>query len=185
MTVGSSGPDGVRIGERRSARIVGPLPVGELVFALLMVALGVFALIGVFSIHVPVGAQVGPTVFPIFVAILLLGAAVAVLVGILRGQRGVPEDGEDVDQSLPTDWVTLVKIAAFLVAHLVLIAPLGWAPAAAILFGGVAWSLGAKRWWVAVAVGIVLALVVQIVFGGLLGLSLPWGPALGWLGRMF
>lgn len=185
MTTGSSGPDGVRIGERRSAHTVGRVPVGELVFALLMVALGGFALIGVFSIHVPVGAQVGPTVFPIFVAILLLGSAVAVLIGILRGQRGVPEDGEDVDQSLPTDWVTLVKIGAFLVAHLVLIAPLGWAPAAAILFGGVAWSLGAKRWWVAVCVGIALALVVQTVFGGLLGLSLPWGPALGWLGRMF
>lgn len=185
MSIGSSGPDGVRIGERRSAHIVGPVPVGELVFALLMVALGAFALIGVFSIHVPVGAQVGPTVFPVFVAILLLGSAVAVLVGILRGQRGVPEDGEDVDQSLPTDWITLVKIAAFLVAHLFLIEPLGWAPAAAILFGGVAWSLGAKRWWVAFGVGIALALVVQVVFGGLLGLSLPWGPALGWLGRMF
>lgn len=185
MSIGSSGPDGVRIGERRSALIVGPVPVGELVFALLMVALGAFALIGVFSIHVPVGAQVGPTVFPVFVAILLLGSAVAVLVGILRGQRGVPEDGEDVDQSLPTDWITLVKIAAFLVAHLLLIEPLGWAPAAAILFGGVAWSLGAKRWWVAFGVGIALALVVQVVFGGLLGLSLPWGPALGWLGRMF
>ena len=34
-------------------------------------------------------------------------------------------------------------------------------------------------------VGAALALVVQILFGGLLGLSLPWGPALGWLGRMF
>jgi len=31
----------------------------------------------------------------------------------------------------------------------------------------------------------VIGLIVQIVFGGLMGLSLPWGPALGWLGRMF
>ncbi|NJI21423.1 tripartite tricarboxylate transporter TctB family protein, partial [Aeromonas veronii] len=89
--------------------MVGPLPVGELAFALVMVALGVFALVGVFAIHVPVGAQVGPTVFPIFVAVLLLGSAIAVLIGVLRGQRGVPEDGEDVDQSLPTDWITLLK----------------------------------------------------------------------------
>lgn len=185
MTIGSSGPGDVRIGERRSARVVGSLPVGELAFALVMVALGVFALVGVFAIHVPVGSQVGPTVFPIFVAVLLLGSAVAVLVGVLRGQRGVPEDGEDVDQSLPTDWITLLKIVAFLVAHLLLIEAIGWAPAAAILFGGVAWSLGAKRWWMALLIGVVLALVVQTVFGGLLGLSLPWGPALGWLGRMF
>lgn len=185
MAGGSSGPEGVRIGESRSARAVGSLPKGELVFALLMVALGVFALVGVFAIHVPVGAQVGPTVFPVFVAVLLLGSALAVLVGVVRGQRGVPEGGEDVDQSLPTDWITLLKIVAFLLAHLLLIEPVGWAPAAAILFGGVAWSLGAKRWWMAFAIGAVLALVVQIVFGGMLGLSLPWGPALGWLGRMF
>ena len=179
------GPEEVRVGVDRPARLVGSLPVGELIFALLMVALGVFALIGVFAIHVPVGSQVGPTVFPIFVAVLLLSSAVAVVVGILRGERGVPEDGEDVDQSLPTDWLTLLKIAALLVAHLVLIEPLGWAPAAALLFAGVAWALGAKKWWRALLIGVALALVVQVVFGGLLGLSLPWGPALGWLGRMF
>lgn len=184
MTDGSQGPGSVRVGESRSARFVGSA-LGELVFAALMVALGVFALIGVFAIHVPVGSTVGPTVFPIFVAVLLLGSAIAVLIGILRGERGVPEGGEDLDESLPTDWMTLLKIAAFLVAHLLLIEPLGWAPAAAILFGGVAWSLGAKKWWMALLVGVVLAVVVQILFGGLLGLSLPWGPALGWLGRMF
>lgn len=166
-------------------RTASSLPVGELIFALLMLALGVFAFAGVFAIHVPVGATVGPTVFPVFVAIILLGAAVSVLVNILRGERGVPEGAEDIDLSLPADWLTLVKIAGFLVAHLLLIEPLGWAAAAALLFGGVAWSLGAKRWWVALLVGVVLALVVQVVFGGLLGLSLPWGPALGWLGRMF
>lgn len=187
MTNGSlgMGPDSVRTGENRSARFVASLPIGELVFAVLMLALGVFALVGVFAIHVPVGSQVGPAVFPIFVAVVLLGSAVAVLVGILRGDRGEPEGGEDLDQSLPTDWLTLIKLAAFLVAHLMLIEPLGWAPAAAVLFGGVAWSLGAKRWWMALLIGIVVAVVLQIVFGGLLGLSLPWGPALGWLGRMF
>lgn len=183
MTDGSSGPEGVRVGAGRPARLVGSA-LGELVFAALMVGLGMFALVGVFAIHVPVGSTVGPTVFPIFVAILLLGSAVTVLIGVLRGQRGVPEGGEDIDETLPTDWMTLLKIVAFLVAHLLLIEPLGWAPAAAILFGGVAWALGAKRWWMALLVGAVLALVVQIVFGGMLGLSLPWGPALGWLGRM-
>jgi len=186
MTTGSSGPgEEVRTDARRSARLAASLPRGELVFALLMVALGVFAFAGVFTIHVPAGGQVGPTVFPLFVSVLLLGSSLAVVVSILRGHRGVPEEGEDVDQSLPTDWLTLVKIVALVVAHLLLIEPLGWAPAAALLFGGVAWALGARRWWMALLIGAVIALVVQVVFGGLLGLSLPWGPALGWLGRTF
>ena len=38
----------------------------------------------------------------------------------------------------------LAKITALVVAHLALLEYIGWAPAAALLFGGVAWSLGAK-----------------------------------------
>ncbi len=171
-----------RTGATRSARRI---PLGELVFALLMLALGIFALAGVFSIHVPVGVTVGPRVFPTFVAVILLASSVAVLIGVLRGQRAEREEAEDIDPGAPTDWFTLAKIVAALVAHLVLIDVIGWAPAAAVLFGVVAWALGAKRWWLGFVIGIALGLVVQIVFGGLLGLSLPWGPALAWLGGMF
>lgn len=175
----------MRAEERRPARSRASLPIGELVFAVLMLALGVFALVGVFGIRVPVGAQVGPTVFPLVVSILLLAASAAVIVGIFRGQRVELEEGEDIDESMSTDWLTLAKIVALIVAHLLLLEPIGWAPSAAILFGGVAWSLGAKRWWMAFLVGLLVALSVQIVFGGLLGLSLPWGPLFGWLGGMF
>jgi len=173
----------VRTGGIRSAR--SSLPVGELVFALLMLGLGIFALVGVFGIRVPAGATVGPTAFPILVSAILLVSSSAVLIGVLRGQRAQAEEGEDIDESLPTDWLTLAKITALVVAHLALLEIIGWAPAAALLFGGVAWALGAKRWWMALLVGCVVALVVQIVFAGLLGLSLPWGPLLGWLGGMF
>lgn len=171
-----------RAGATRSARRI---PLGDLVFALLMLALGVFALIGVFSIHVPVGVTVGPTVFPIFVAVILLASAVAVFIGILRGQRVELEEGEDIDPHARTDWLTLAKIVGALIAHLLLIDVVGWAPAAAVLFGIVAWALGARRWWLGFVIGLVLAVTVQIVFAGLLGLSLPWGPVLGWLGGMF
>ncbi|MGW9627558.1 tripartite tricarboxylate transporter TctB family protein [Microbacterium sp. NPDC055521] len=161
------------------------VPLGELVFALLMLALGAFALIGAFSIHVPVGVKVGPTIFPIFVSIVLLGSAAAVLVSVLRGKRAELEDGEDIDPDAKTDWLTLGKIVGAVVAHLVLIDVIGWAPAAALLFGIVAWSLGARRWWLAFLIGFALSLVVQVVFAGLMGLSLPWGPALGWVGGLF
>jgi len=50
-----------------------------------------------------------------------------------------------------------------------------------VLFGGVAWSLGAKRWWAALLIGLALGLIVYVLFGGLLGLSLPSGPLLTWL----
>ncbi|NQX28380.1 tripartite tricarboxylate transporter TctB family protein [Microbacteriaceae bacterium VKM Ac-2854] len=156
--------------------------IGELVFAVLAVALGVFVFVGAFAIRVPgAGTQVGPRVFPFLVATILIASAVMVVVDVLRGRLGPQEEGEDIDSSASTDWLTLVKIVVFLAAHIALLDVIGWAPAAALLFGGVAWALGAKRWWLALLIGLGLALVVQLVFGGFLGLSLPLGPALGWL----
>ncbi|MFP3787159.1 hypothetical protein, partial [Burkholderia sp. SIMBA_024] len=79
------------------------------------------ALVGVFTIHVPVGVEAGPTIFPIFVSIILLGSAVAVLVTVLRGERAEVEEGEDIDPDAKTDWLTIAKIVGAVVAHLLLI----------------------------------------------------------------
>ncbi len=165
----------------------GPRPsrFGEFVFVGLAVALGIFALVGSFGIRVPESNRVGPTVFPILVSVILLLSASAVLVGVIRGRLGSPEQSEDVDLAHKTDWITIAKLAGLVVAHLILIPIIGWAFAAAILFGGAAWSLGAKRWWVALLVGLGMGITLQILFGELLGLSLPLGPALGWLAPLF
>ena len=158
---------------------------GEIIFAVLTVGLGVFALVGSFGIRVPESNRVGPTVFPVLVSVILIAAGIAVLVEVIRGHLGAPEESEDVDLSHRPDWLTIAKLVGLLVAHLLLIELIGWAFAAALLFGGAAWSLGAKRWWVALLVGLGLGLTVQIVFGLMLGLSLPLGPALAWLGPLF
>lgn len=155
---------------------------GELVFAGLALALGVYTFVGALSIPTPVGVRVGPTVFPIFVAVVLVAASLAVLIGVVRGHVGAPEEGEDVDLSHGTDWMTVAKIVVLVLVHMVLIGIVGWALAAAVLFTGVAWALGTKRVWVAAVIGLVLALTIQVVFGSLLGLSLPAGPLGTWLG---
>uniref|UniRef100_UPI003989EA77 tripartite tricarboxylate transporter TctB family protein n=1 Tax=Mycetocola sp. TaxID=1871042 RepID=UPI003989EA77 len=155
---------------------------GELIFAALALALGIFTFAGAFSIRLPgAGTQVGPRVFPFLVGTILVISAAAVLIGVLRGRLADVEEGEDVDANAKTDWITLAKITAFVVAHIALIEVIGWPFAAAVLFGGVAWSLGAKRWWAALLIGLALGLVVYILFGGVLGLSLPSGPLLTWL----
>ena len=153
--------------------------VGEAVFVGLTLALGVYALIGAFTIRVPESVRVGPTVFPIVVSVILMTSAAVVFVGLLRGKTGAAEEAEDVDPDARTDWGTVAKLVALLVAHLLLVNVIGWALAAALLFGGAAWALGAKRWWVALLVGLGMGLTIQLVFGTLLGLSLPLGPILG------
>ncbi len=155
---------------------------GELLFAGLALALGIFVFAGAFSIRLPgAGTQVGPRVFPFLVGTILAISAAMVLIGVLRGHLADVEEGEDIDAHAKTDWITLAKLAAFVVAHIALIEVIGWPFAAAILFGGVAWSLGAARWWIALLIGLALGLVIYILFGGLLGLSLPSGPLLTWL----
>lgn len=178
-----SGPTGAPVSAPAET---GPLRgrLGEVVFAGLAFALGLFALFGSFGIRVPESNRVGPTVFPVLVAVILLASSAAVLIGVLRGRVGVAEQSEDVDPSHTTDWIALAKLVVLIGVHIVLIGLIGWALAAAILFGGSAWALGAKRWWVALLVGIGLGVTLQILFGELLGLSLPLGPLLGWLGPL-
>jgi putative tricarboxylic transport membrane protein len=161
-----------------------PRRIGELVFALIVLAVGVVTLVGVFTTRVPAGARVGPTVFPAFVSILLLAAGAVILIGVLRGRYGTPDESEDLDPNARTDWLTLAKITGLVIAFLLLITPMGWTPAATLLFGGVAWTLGTRRWWLGFVIGFALALVVQIVFGELLGLSLPAGPLFGWISAL-
>ncbi|GII98557.1 putative tricarboxylic transport membrane protein [Sediminihabitans luteus] len=150
---------------------------GELVAALGVLALGIFVLVDTRTIVVPGSANtLGPRAFPYLVGALLVGAGITLLVGLARGRHGEEEGGEDVDASVPTDWRTVALLVAVFLAHVLTITTIGWPLAATLLFGGSAIVLGARPWWRALALGLVLAVTVQVVFGGLLGLSLPPGP---------
>ncbi|ROP35293.1 tripartite tricarboxylate transporter TctB family protein [Saccharothrix texasensis] len=166
---GPASRDGVSAGVSRSARAE------EYVFGALVAALGVFTLVDATSIAVRGSTgTVGPRAFPYAVGVLLLVTGVAAIVATARGRLGAAQDAEDVDAAVRTDWATVVKLVAVLVAHLALIDVAGWPVAAAVLFFGAAWTLGAV-WWKALLVAVALALVVQVLFASGLGLSLPAG----------
>ena len=146
----------------------------EYAFGGLVASIGVFTLIDAATIAARDDNAVGPRAFPYAVGILLVATGIAAIIATARGKLGQAEEGEDVDENVRTDWVTVGKLVAVLIAHLVLIDLIGWPVAAALLFFGAAWSLGAI-WWKALPIAIVLALVVQVVFAYGLGLSLPAG----------
>ncbi|HKO32422.1 MAG TPA: tripartite tricarboxylate transporter TctB family protein, partial [Candidatus Limnocylindria bacterium] len=62
-----------------------------------------------------------------------------------------------------------------LVAFMVLLRPVGWIVAAAVLFWGVAYALGSRRPIFDVSVALVMSSLIQLTFGYLLGLNLPAG----------
>lgn len=155
------------------------VPAGELGFAGGVAALGVFALVRAGSINEPLTAgSMGPRVLPYMVGVALVLSGLAVVAALLTGHRGEAEQGEDVADSEHTDWVIVGLLVALFLVHVFLIVPAGWPIAATVLFAGSAIVLGAKPWWRAVAIGALLALVLQASFAGGLGVSLPAGPLL-------
>lgn len=157
--------------------------IGELIFAAGVLALGVVAFVGALSIRTPAGAAVGPRVFPFMVSAILVAAGLALIVGVLRGHLGAREEGEDIDSDARADWFTIAKLVGLVVGVILLLEVLGWWLVAALLFGGAAWTLGAKRWWIALLVGLALGVGTQLLFGEALGLFLPRGMAFdAWYG---
>lgn len=155
-------------------------PWAELAFPVALLALGVLTVVQAAGINDPVSSNtVGPRAFPYAVGLLTVASALALLVGILRGQRGEAEVGEDVDAGAGTDWLTVAKLTGSFAALVVLVEPLGWPVAATVLFAGAAWSLGARPWWRVALLGAVLALLTQVLFTQVLGVYLPAGPLEG------
>lgn len=152
---------------------------GELVFALLVAGLGAFILLTTGDIYQPPSATtVGPRVFPYVVGTGLSVIGVLLVVAVLRGHTGQPEQSEDVDSEARTSWVTLALLAVVLVVHVNLIVPAGWPIAAAVLFFGCAVTLGERRFVRTALIAVALGVGLHLLFGQLLGVSLPPGPLL-------
>ena len=149
---------------------------GELGFAGLLLALGIFILVDTTTIEIPKAASnVGPRFFPYFVGILLTGAAIAVIVNILRGGHAEPEEGELIDPSQPFNAKRVALFVAAVVLFGLLVDPLGYVPATALSFFIIAYALGARH-YARLAVGaIAVALVIYLAFTRGLGIYLPPG----------
>jgi putative tricarboxylic transport membrane protein len=122
---------------------------------------------------------VGPKTVPIVVGIGLLVIAALLAVDVLRGGRGQAETGEDVDLSEPADWRTVLLLAGVFLGTAVLIEPLGFPIAGALLFWGAAFALGSRSVDRDPLIAAVLSLVTYAVFNNLLGVPLPGGPLMG------
>jgi len=148
----------------------------EVGLAALLVALGVFVLVETSRIEVPANANaIGPRFFPTVVGVLLVLVGSWLVVDVLRGGHGSMEAAEDIDLTRTSDWRTLGLLSAVFLGHAALLDLLGFALAGTLLFFGVGATLGSRRWARDLAVSVVLATGVYVVFGRLLGVGLPAG----------
>jgi putative tricarboxylic transport membrane protein len=143
--------------------------VGSVIFGLCLAALGLF--IGVETTQMSAGpeyAAVGPRAFPWIIGggLVLVGAVL--LLGAIRGAQAESDDEH-------YDWSAVAWIAGVLMAELVLLKWVGWVPAAALLFVGVAHAFGSRRWARDALIGLVFAGAAFVLFTQVLGLDLPAG----------
>ena len=149
---------------------------GELAFAGLLLALGVFILVDTTRIEIPKAASnVGPRFFPYAVGALLTVGAVLVVINILRGDHASPEEGELIDPTLPVNFRRTAMMIGSVVLFALLLNPLGYVFATAISFFAIAVTLGARH-FVRLAVGaVVLSVLIYVAFTQGLGIYLPPG----------
>ncbi|CEA09313.1 Tripartite tricarboxylate transporter TctB family protein [Arthrobacter saudimassiliensis] len=162
-----------------------------LVVALVLAGISTYLLIGILTMTVPQGAaSPGPKFFPTL--IVVAGYVLSALLALDTIRRPAPpappapvqENG--TTGALPaesaaeaprmySDWKALgVAFGGFL-AFALLIEPLGWILAAALLFFSVAYAVGSRRFVFDLSLALVLSSLIQLAFGAGLGLNLPAG----------
>ncbi|MVO89599.1 tripartite tricarboxylate transporter TctB family protein [Streptomyces sp. p1417] len=153
----------------------------ELGVCVMLLALGAVVLTDALTMDVEITQRgpVGPKTVPVAVGIGLLLVSVLLAVDVLRGGRGEAEGGEDVDLSEPADWRTVLLLAGVFLATAVLIEPVGFPVAGALLFWGAAYALGSRAVHRDPLIAAGLSLVTYAVFNNLLGVPLPGGPLMG------
>ncbi|WSQ13924.1 tripartite tricarboxylate transporter TctB family protein [Streptomyces sp. NBC_01231] len=153
----------------------------ELGVCVLLLALGVLVLTDALTMDVEVTQRgpVGPKTVPVVVGVGLLVIAALLAVDVLRGGRGQAEGGEDIDLSEPADWRTVLLLSGVFLGAAVLIEPVGFPVAGALLFWGAAFALGSRRLDRDPLIAAVLSLATYAVFNNLLGVPLPGGPLMG------
>ena len=118
---------------------------------------------------------VQPYAFPYVIGGVLIVLAVLLALATARGDVPQAEEGEDVDLTQPSDWITVSKLVAVFVANILLVDWPGWAITGAILFVGTAYVLGSRTLIRDVAVGVALSVGTWYGFYSGLGLAIPAG----------
>ena len=151
--------------------------IGETLLALAAVVFGILIVWQTTLIRLtPAYSKVGPRVIPYVVGAGLVIVGVWLAYEALTGRAATGSaESEDADPTLPTDWRCISLLVLALLAYLFLIERAGFILASATLFVIAAFAMGSRRLVRDIAIGVILATILYLVFSRGLGLSLPAG----------
>ena len=164
-------PDSAPSGSHRTERLL------HLAVAVGIAVLGVVVVLEARGIRViPAYSRVGPRVIPYLVGAGLVVVGMWLAIEALTGHAAAPSgDAEDVDPTLPPDWICLGTIAVGLVLYWLLIERAGFVVASAVLFFLAAYGMGSRRVVRDGAIAVALSVLIYVVFNEGLNLRLPAG----------
>ncbi|MET9273120.1 tripartite tricarboxylate transporter TctB family protein [Kribbella sp. NPDC003557] len=140
----------------------------RIIAAVVLIVLSTTFLVGVFGIRSPKGLDpAGPRFFPLLVTVAWLVLSIAYLVEGLRSPR--------TSRASDRSWFEPLAVSGLLVLYALLVVPLGYVIATALLFFAAARVLGSRQLVRDIVVAVVLAVVVYIAFTQFLDISLPGG----------
>lgn len=156
-------------------------PVGFFALSALAAVVSTYLLVGALTMRIPeTSTPPGPLFFPTIV--IGLGYAVALALGF-QGWLHLRSAGDPPAQSAakPTArrWSGLALAVGTFAAFVLVLDLFGWLISGALLFWGLATSLGSRRPVFDLAVALIVSSTVQLVFSAGLGLYLPVG-IMGW-----
>jgi putative tricarboxylic transport membrane protein len=145
---------------------------GQLLVSCALLALGAALGVGTYLLPEAAGyAQVGPRLFPGLVAagLVLVGALLA-KDAFTSGFRHPPDDPRGAFDGRAFAW-----ISSGLILHMLLISGIGFVLASTLLFAATARGFGSRRIGRDLAIGVLAATVIYLIFTRGLTLQLPWG----------
>ena len=184
------GPLGAHVGRHSETEHTGQAPEGSrrgffagrsgLLFPLLLAAASTWILVGNATMPVPEGTDFpGPRFYPTLLAVAGYVLAALLTVQYLRAPEH-PEQHSEKTYAWFTDWVSVAWCVGGFLAFALLLAPLGWILAAALLFWCVARGMGSRRPLFDISVALLVSSAIYLAFAVALGLPLPSGVLGGW-----
>lgn len=154
--------------------------VPDLLLAAGIVIAGLLYLVGARAIPASGGyARVGPGLFPLVIAVGLIGVGLWLGVEALRGRAAQPAAEEDADPDRPPDLGAIGLLALALLADILLVDLLGFVLASTVLFVLTARAFRSRRTARDAMIGLAIAAVAYVGFTRGLDLTLPAGVLRG------
>lgn len=148
----------------------------ELLFATLILALGLFVLYDSYTLQEPgIYSAVSPKAFAYAIGIFTTLVGLFLLIEVIRGHYGIAEGTEPGAPFLPPDIKTMSIVLVSALVHIALLERIGYIISAAILFYGVTYAFGSRKFLKDILISIAFGLIVYIVFSKGLRIFLPEG----------